>query len=294
MSTLLEIVRPGFLLHDALVASILVGLVCPLVGVYFVLRRMVFLGVALPQISSAGIAASFLAHSLLMGAHQHTEGGERTLALAGSVAFTLAATLILAAMERRGRGTVEARIGTAYAIAGAVTILFLAKDPYGDAEIIGLLKGDILATTGAGLQGMFWVFGAVIVALVVFQKELLLVSFDRDLAVVFGKRAAFWDLVLYVLIGVVISLGVMVAGPMATFGFLVIPPVAMRLVARRMATFSLGSAVLGAGCGFVGFYLAYRFDLPLGPTEIAVASASLAVAGLYAALRRAVVDSRVP
>ncbi len=294
MNTLIEILKPGFLLRDALVASLLVGLVCPLVGVYFVLRRMVFLGVALPQISSAGIAGSFLAYSWLAGEHQHMEGGERTLALAGSVVFTLVATLLLAAFERRGRGTVEARIGTTYAIAGAVTILFLAKDPHGDAEIVGLLKGDILATTGAGLAGMFWIFGAVAVALLAFQKELLLVSFDRDLAVVFGKRAALWDLALYVLIGIVISLGVMTAGPMATFGFLVIPPVAMRLVARRMMTFSLGSALLGAASAFAGFYLAYRFDMPLGPAEIAVASVALAAIGGVTALRRGLGAARAP
>ena len=54
MTALLEILSPSFLLRDALLGSVLVGLVCPLVGVYFVLRRMIFLGVALPQISSAG------------------------------------------------------------------------------------------------------------------------------------------------------------------------------------------------------------------------------------------------
>ena len=63
MSALLQILSPSFLLRDALVASVLVGTVCPLVGVYFVLRRMIFLGVALPQVSAAGIAASFFAWS---------------------------------------------------------------------------------------------------------------------------------------------------------------------------------------------------------------------------------------
>ena len=63
MNALLEILSPSFLLRDALLGSLLVGLVCPLVGVYFVLRRMIFLGVALPQISSAGIAFSFLSGS---------------------------------------------------------------------------------------------------------------------------------------------------------------------------------------------------------------------------------------
>jgi len=285
MSLLLEIVRPGFLLHDALVASVLVGAVCPLVGVYFVLRRMIFLGVALPQVSAAGIAFAFFGYKLVVGPHEHFEMSERLIAVLGSVTFTLGVTLALSLFERRGRGTVEARIGTTYAVAAAATIIFLAKDPHGDAQMVNLLKGDILATTSASLAAMEGVFAGVVIVLFACRKELLLVSFDRDLAVVFGKRAALWDALLYLLIGVIISFGVLTAGPMATFGFLVVPPVTMRLVARRMLTFSLGSAAMGAVTAFAGFYCAYRYDLPLGPAEVGLASVVLGVVAAVTGLR---------
>jgi len=270
----------------------LVGFVCPLVGVYFLLRRMIFFGVALPQVSAAGIAAAFLLYGLLVGPHYALGGGERLLAIAGSTTFTVAATLVLAFMERGGRARVEARIGATYAIAAAATMLLLAKDPHGDAEIVGLLKGDILATTSASLDVMLITFGAVVLVLFAFRKELLLVSFDRELAIVFGKRAGLWDLVLYVTIAVVISLGVMSAGPMATFGFLVVPPLTVRLLTRRMLSFSLGSAVLGAATAFVGFYCAFRYDVPLAPAEIAVASAALGLVAVSTGLRRAVAHRR--
>jgi len=85
---------------------------------------------------------------------------------------------------------------------------------------------------------------------------------------------------LYFLIGVTISLGVMTAGPIVTFGFLVIPPLTARLLTRHMLTFSLAAAGLGAAAAFGGFYCAYRFDLPLGPTQVAVASVVLMVVEL--------------
>ena len=286
MSTLAQILSPDFLLRDALLGSVLVGLVCPLVGVYFLLRRMIFLGVALPQVSAAGIAAAFFAYSILVGPHAALGGGERLLAIAGSAVFTAAATVTLAMLERRGRERVEARIGATYALAAAATMVLLAKDPHGEAEIIGLLKGDILATTSASLGVMMATFGAATLVLLAFRKELLLVSFDRDLAVVFGKRAGLWDLVLYVVIAAVISLGVIAAGPMPTFGFLVVPPLTMRLITRRMLSFSVGSAVLGAATGFVGFYCAYRYDVPLAPAQISVASAALLAVGSAVAVRR--------
>src|SRR5205823_6406048 len=156
-------------------------------------RRMIFLGVALPQLSAAGIASAFVAFQFLVGPHEHGQVSERALAMAGSFAFTLGGLLVLAAFERQGKETVEARIGVTYAVAAALTILFLAADPHGDAQMVNLLKGDILATTSTRLAVLVGVFGAVTAVLFAFRKEFLLVSFDRDLAVVFGKRVGLWD-----------------------------------------------------------------------------------------------------
>ncbi len=242
MNTLVEIVSPGFILREALIGSVLVGCLCPLVGVYFVLRRMIFLGVALPQLSAAGIAMAFLVYRMFVGQHQHFMPSERWLAMSGSLSATLVGLLVLAAFARH-RETVEARIGVTYAIAAAATILFLALDPAAEAHM----------------------------------KEFLLVSFDRDLAVVFGKHAGLWDSLLYLMIGITISLGVMTAGPLVTFGFLVIPTLTARVMTHRMLTFSLTAAGLGAITAFAGFYCAYRFDLPLGPAEVALASLVLAM-----------------
>src|SRR5207245_2622818 len=204
-----------------------------------------------------------------------------------------AGVLVLTAFERRGRETVEARIGVTYAIAAALTILFLAVDPHGDAEMVNLLKGDLLATTRTGLTLLASVLGAVVLVLFACRKEFLLVSFDRDLAVVFGKWVGLWDGLLYLIIGVTISLGVMTAGPLVTFGFLVVPPLTARLITHRMLTFSLVAAGLGAATAFVGFYCAYRFDTPLGPAEVAVASLVLIIVAAADAVRRAVGQWRV-
>jgi ABC-type Mn2+/Zn2+ transport system permease subunit len=271
VTTLIEILRPDFLLRQALIGSVLVGLICPLVGVYFVLRRMIFLGVALPQVSAAGIAFAALVHQIVTSLYVHLDLSERWLAMIGSFCFTLAGLLVLAAFERQ-RETVEARIGITYAVAAAATMLFLAANPSAEAHMVNLLKGDILATTGPSLTLMVGVFAAVVLVLLAFRKEFLLVSFDRDMAMVFGKHVKLWDILLYLTIGITISLGVMTAGPLVTFGFLVVPPFTARLITRRMLTFSLTSAGLGAITAFAGFYCAYRFDLPLGPAEVALAS----------------------
>ena len=86
----MEMFRGGFLLHNAFYGSIVVGLVCPLIGVYFLLRRLVFWGVALPQVSSAGIAFAFMLQGLGFTLLSGSEAGERHLAILASLVFTVA------------------------------------------------------------------------------------------------------------------------------------------------------------------------------------------------------------
>ena len=122
-----EIFDPEFLLRNSLYTSVLIGAGCPLVGVYLVLRRLIFLGVALPQISSCGIAFAFALHT--WGWIPHAEDSEHGLAFFGASISTLIAITILSILERRGRGMSEGRIGMTYVLAGAWSILLLMKNP---------------------------------------------------------------------------------------------------------------------------------------------------------------------
>src|SRR5262249_54012204 len=125
MSELATIFAPDFLLRNSLYAGVVVGFACPLIGLYFVLRRMVFLGVALPQVSGAGIALAFLLHGLDVHFLPHVTE-EHWMALAGSLVLTAATMLVLVAMERRRHGTTEGRIGVTYVLASATAILLVA------------------------------------------------------------------------------------------------------------------------------------------------------------------------
>jgi ABC-type Mn2+/Zn2+ transport system permease subunit len=273
METLREIFDPAFLLRNSVYISVVFGVTCPLVGVYLVVRRLVFLGVALPQVSSCGIAFAFALQGWGMLPHAHESAGEHTLAFLGSTTFTLAAILLLSWLSRRGRGSVEARIGTAYVLAGAWSILLLVKNPIGEHGLLDLLKGEIIAVSNFELAVTAGTFLVVIGLLFAFQKEFLLVSFDRDMAVSLKKNVLGWDAFLFLLIGLTISMSVLSVGPMVTFGFLLLPPLAAHLVARTMRQFALVAAALGGGAALAGFCVAYKFDLPVGATDVALLGA---------------------
>ena len=136
MSDFFKILSPDFLLHHALYGSVVVGFVVPLVGVYFVLRRLIFWGVALPEVSAAGISAAFMLQGLGFKLMAGGEAGERHLAIVGSLIFTFGAILLLTYLEQKG-GLPEGRVGALYALAAALAILFMVFNPGGEAEKIG-------------------------------------------------------------------------------------------------------------------------------------------------------------
>jgi ABC-type Mn2+/Zn2+ transport system permease subunit len=284
MDTLLEILNPQFLLRNALYGGLIIGIVAPLVGVYLLARRMVFLGVALPQVSTAGIAAAFIWHAFFHG-HPDRDVNDFMIALVGSSLLTFGVIVVLALLERRKRGILEGRVAMLYAVAGAATILLVASDRITEIGILGLLKGEIIAIPDTELLILLLGYGTILVLLTVFHKELVLVTVDREMAISLGKRVGMWDLLLFGVIGVTISLGVLVVGPLVMFGFLIVPPMIAGRLAIGMRNVSVMAAAWGAGVALVGFAVAYRLDWPTGPTDVALAGVVLALVTAGQALR---------
>jgi ABC-type Mn2+/Zn2+ transport system permease subunit len=283
METLRQILSPDFLLRNSVYTSVLIGFACPLVGVFLVVRRLVFMGVALPQISSTGVAIA-LSLPLWLGFRlaDHGSHSAHALAFVGSITLSLGAILVLAFLERRGRGQPEGRLGTAYVVAAALSILLLAKNPYGEIGWLDMLKGEVITISNFDLALTGGMLALVLAALGFFYKELLLVSFDRVMAVTLRKNVVFWDLLLYLLIGLTVSMAVLSVGPLIAFGFLLIPALTAHLFAHNMRQFTVLASLVGGVVAFLGFWVAYQWDLPVGPTDVVLLGVVYAVAWVIA------------
>jgi ABC-type Mn2+/Zn2+ transport system permease subunit len=268
MSTPFEMFTPSYLLFPALLGTSILGLVCPLIGSYLVLRRTVFLGLTLPQIAAAGVSFTFWLQQT--GFLLQWEQSERGITIIGSLLFTFLGMGLLGYLEQRAKGIAEGRLAAAYALAGALTILFIVFNPAGQIEVLNLLKGEVIALSRGELRLLAIVFGLVLVGILLFRREFLLTSFDRDLAFLLKGRQIIWDVLLYLLAGVSIAFGVILAGPLLLFGFLVLPALAARPLVNRMSSFLWLSSVLGLAMALCGFYSSVRLDLPLGPTDVAL------------------------
>ncbi len=269
-----DFLSPDFLFRNALLGGLVACALCGSLGVYVVLRRLVLLGVALPQAGAAGVAAVFFASG-----HAHPGAGAHGLALLGSFAATLGA---LAMLLPRGASTpVEWRIGGVLAVASAATLLFVALSPTGDLEMTSLLRGELLAISDADLALLCPFALAATALFALFRRGILLASFDPEFARTLGLDPRRYDAVLYLVLGATIALGVMTVGPLVVFAFLVLPA----LAALRLAPSLAGALIVGAGLGAAlslgGFWVAYHADLPAGPVDVLLAAAAwLATAAL--------------
>jgi len=262
-STVLDTI---LLFRDALYGALVIGVTCAVLGVYVVLRRIVFVGAALAQLSSAGIALS-----LFLGGYGLTASlGEYPTAV--SLVVTLLGAVFFGLGGGRRLISSEASIGVTYAVAAAVGILLVAKASHGEVHDI-FLQGNILGITRADTLLLLGVSAPVLLLHRVFYKEFLFVSFDRETARTLGYRVDLWNLVLYFSLGVVIASAMRFAGVLLVFNFLVLPAVTGLLLSRSMGgtiAWAVASAVLAV---VIGFSLSVPFDLPSAPAMIAVSGA---------------------
>lgn len=275
----------------ALLAALLAGAVCPLLGVFLHVRRTSFYGIALPQFATAGIVFGFVAmpwwiDHVGLGGLDLAEATSDSHAvmnyhLAWANVFTFGGLIALLASGRRGGGEVG-RVAGAFAIAAAATVLFGRLSPVGKGFVDELIAGELLGVGVHEFETLAVLFGAAGLAFFVFHRDLLLVSYDRESAQVLGKRVLALEGLLTLVTGVVISAGTMTLGPVVLFGLIVLPALGARAWARSMLGYFRLAILFGVVAVLVGVAASFEFDLPLG-AAIAGAAALLLIPGSFVA-----------
>jgi len=247
----------------ALWGSIVAAILCGYLGVYIISKRVVFLGATLTQVAVMGIAIS---HWLL----PHTSSE------IGSLVFTVLAVLFFARLLQSRNVPRDSVLGVSFVIAVALRILAIQMSPAAEvSEIEQILKGDLLFITEDQFILLLVVAVVLLATHVVFQKEFMFVSFDPETATAQGFNSVIWETFFYLTIGITISIATRIVGDVFVFGFLVIPAVNAILLAKRMRNIFLLAVTFALLPPVSGLYMAFRLDLPAGPTTVAVSGAIL-------------------
>jgi zinc transport system permease protein len=273
MSKLLEMFQQDFMIN-VLAGTMIVAAICSFLGVFIVLRRAVFVGAALAQVSSLGVALALFAGGLMANVPRgHAHVAPQPVALA----LTLAAAVLMAVQYRERRLPRETSVGVIYAAAAALAILLVALSTHAESEVLNLLFGNVLTIRTGEVIGLAVLAFVVGLAHALFHKEFLFVSFDPDMATALGVRSRWWNVLLFLTIGLTISLAIRAAGALVVFDFLVLPAATALLVGRTLRVSFVLAMATGVLSALVGISISYVADLPSGPTIVAVNAALLCV-----------------
>jgi ABC-type Mn2+/Zn2+ transport system permease subunit len=257
-------------MQRALIASLIVGVLCSAIGTFVVLRAMAFLGDALAHAILPGVAVAYL-----LGAN---------LLLGALVAAVLVAVGI-GVFSRRGGVKEDTAIGILFAAALALGVLLMSTVRSYSADLTHILFGNVLGVSAGDL----WLTGVlaviVLTVLIVFFKEFQLTSFDPVLAHMLGKRPETLRFAMLILLALTIVVGLQTVGVGLVAAMLVTPAATAYLLTRRLAAMMAVSAVVGAAASVAGLYASYYLDVASGAAVVLIATAAFLLAYVFAPRR---------
>ena len=252
---MLDALHFEFMRH-ALVAGLLASVICGIMGTLVVTNRIVFLSGGIAHAAYGGIGLAFF-----MGWPY----------LAGTIGFSLAAGLVMAAVTLRARHRADTIIGVIWAVGMATGIILLDLTPGYNVDLMSYLFGSILTVPTTDLWIMLGT-GIVVTGFVaVFYKDLLTLSYDEEFARIRGVPVHTLYFALIGLLAVTIVMVIQVVGLILVIALLTIPPFIVEKYAQSLFQMMIGSSVLGAIFTVTGLWLSYAFDLTSGASIIMVA-----------------------
>jgi manganese/iron transport system permease protein len=285
MSETLNLLQEKFV-QDALVAALVVGLVCSYLGVFVVLKRIVFVGAALSEMASLGAALAFTAPAVwIFNTLIHAIPILHPLDHFRPLVFALATMLVSVVFFSQNllgrRVPREALIGTAFAGAIGLTLLVLSKVQNQGQHELDMLRGNIIGVPQQEIVEL--VITAAVIGLIqgLFFKEFVLVAFDPEVARTLGYRASRWELLWYLTLGVMIAVSIHVAGTVLVFAFLVMPAVSALMLSRRLSVVLLLAVLFGVIATLTGVLLSVSpLDIPTSYAIVGVLTAIFAASWL--------------
>jgi zinc/manganese transport system permease protein len=257
---------------QAFTAAVITGILLSYLGVHVVGRGIVFVDLALGQISSLGVAfAAFIGT------------GVTSIPLI----FTLIGALLMSFINIKDkRLKQEAIIGILYAFASALTVLLISKTAHGDSDIQEVLFGNILSVSWEQIRTILVVFGILLLVQLVFFKKFLGLteSFENGVNHLVGIFNI-WNFLFYITIGLAIVFAVKINGVIPVFSYLIIPAVsAIMFTKNKTAVFIIAIAISILG-GFFGLNFSFHYDFPAGSSIVVVLGGIFILASIYRIIR---------
>lgn len=236
-------------LTNALVACLLSGVTCGVIGSYVVARRMVFLCGGITHASFGGLGMALYA------------GVDPVV---GALCFASLASVGTEFASRRGRMREDSAVGIIWAVGMALGALFMSLRPGYATDLTSYLFGNILLVTDADIRYLALLAVVVVVGAVVMLRRIMYMVFDEEYAKSQGVGVVVTSYVMAVVVAVTVVLSIKVMGIVLLLSLLTIPTVIANTLTKDYRLIALWSAIIAIVGNVAGFIFSYEYDIPTG------------------------------
>lgn len=256
------------ILGNGLLACVLCSIICSLIGVHVIFRRIIFVSAAISQISSLGLAFSFL----LSKNNQDNTNNKSIFDTSNLIPILSAiiASSLFAIRKKEQILTKESIIGIAYVLPSALVLMildFLSKET---SAIENIIFGNTVFIEVNQLKYLIIISIIVLFVHILLFKNFLIISFDYDSAKASGMNVTLYEQLFYLSLAIIISFSISSIGILPILGFIILPSVSAMLLSKKINVIFIISIILAIISSFLGFYISFIYSLPTGPSMICV------------------------
>lgn len=253
-------------LRRALFTSIIVGIICGVIGAFIVLRGLSLMGDAISHAVLPGVAISYM-----LGINYFY----------GAVVTGILTAIGIGVISQNSRVKSDASIGIVFSAMFALGVILVTKAQTAQ-DLTSILFGNVLAVQPSDMWVTLAVGVIVIGVVVVFYKELLVSSFDPIMAGAYGLNTKALHYLIMVLLTLVTVSSIKTVGVILVVSMLIAPASTAYLLTNHLATMIVMSGTIGALAAIVGVYISFLNNLPTGPVIALAATAIFFLVFLFA------------
>lgn len=252
-------------LQKALITSVVVGIICGVIGSFIILRGMALMGDAIAHAILPGIAISYM-----LGVNYFY----------GAVVVGVLTALGIGVISDKSRIKSDAAIGIVFSAAFALGVILITKAKSA-IDFTQILFGNVLYVSTVDMW-LTVIIGIILLLIVtLFFKELLISSFDETMAKVYGLKTRFIHYGIMVLLTLVTVASLQTVGVILVVSLLITPASTAYLLTNRLSTMIVLSSIFGALSSIIGIYFSYVYNLPSGPVIALAATAIFLIALIF-------------
>lgn len=257
-------------IQRALVASVMVGISCGLIGTYIMLRRLSLIGDALAHAVLPGVVIGFMI------------AGKNPVSLfLGALAAGILTSVLISFVERNSKIKEDTSIGIIFTGAFALGILLVSQLKQVHIDLSSYLFGDVLGVSDSDLILSSIICLFIIMSVVLFYKQLLVTSFDPTMAHVIGISTAVVHYFLMTLLSMSIVAGLQSVGVILIIAMLITPPATAFLLTDKLKNLLILSCTFGVLSAITGLYLSYHLNFASGASIVLVAAVIFGITFLF-------------